>query len=452
MLGGGLMRLTKIAEGHHLLAMAGAAFGFTLAATPQASAQVGLGSANQPSMQQPLVATDHPDFLTNPGDTKDALIAGNWLLYPSAFVGGVYDTNIDQTQTNTHSSGGARLTPSLLAETVGDFSKTTVYAIADARIYTNQSASNSDTVDVRSGLIEVYQPLPDLIFTGQGDYTRQRDLFSTLGDTQSVQNLNPTGIGLAPVANPQSYNQLTGAVTIQKNFANSFLIGGGSVVGQVYDSTTNLGQNPNNATITGTLRGGIWLTPAIYGYVEGSVDSRNETVSTLSSSGYRVTGGFGTDQIGLVRGQVYGGYQSEDYSAAAIGTVSSSVFGISGFYYPLPNLTLNASVDEELGVSFLTPLANSPAGTATKVTTALATANYSLTDLWSAGLRGGYIHTDYVDNPRRDDAWTAGGTVTYLVSRNIGLTADYQHTELSSNAALQSFTRDVVTFGLTFKY
>jgi hypothetical protein len=419
-----------------------------------ADAQVGaVGGTGLPSIQPPPVATDNPDVLTNPGRTDDALIAGGWLIYPSAFVGGIYDSNVNQSSTHAQSSGGARLTPSFLAETDGDLTKTTLYGVADGRIYTSSGASNADEVDVNAGAIELYQPLPDLIFTAQGDYTRQKDLFSTLGNTHSVQNLNPTGIGLSPVPDPQAYNQLSGVVSVQKNFANAFTIATGSVVGQIYDQNTNLAnQSANNVTFTGGLRGGMWLTPAIYGYLEGAGDSRNLSISSLSSSGYRVAGGFGSDQIGLVRGEVYGGYQAENYSATAIGTVGSSIFGAHGFYYPLPELTLNLTINEELGVSLLEPILGSPDGTATRVFTTLATANYAIAQLWSISGRGGYIRTDYVDNPRRDDSWTIGGTVTYELTRNLGLTADYQHVQLDSNVAQQSFTRDIVTVGLTVKY
>lgn len=449
------MRLRKIVGHRRRPALAVAVMAllaslFTIAA---ARAQVGsIGGAYAPAFEPPPVSTDHPDFLTNPGQPQDALVAGNWLVYPSAFVGGIYDSNINQSATNVQSSGGARLAPSLLAITTGDFSKTTIYGVADGRIYANQQTNEADAVDVSSGVIQVYQPLPDLIFTGQGDYTRQKDLFSTLGNTHSVVNLNPAAVGLAPISNPIAYNQLTGSLQAQKNFSTAFVITTGTVVGQIYDQNTAIGENPNNVTFTGGLRGGIWLTPAIYGYVEGSGDSRNQSVSSLSSSGYRVAGGFGTDQLGLVRGEVFGGYQAEGYSASGIGTVSGTIYGARGYYNPLPDLTFNVSVDEELGVSLVTPLPNSPFGSATKETTALAMANYALSDLWAAGLRGGYIHSDYVGTVRRDDAWTAGGTLTYQIVRNIGLTADYQHTELSSNVALQGFTRDVVTVGLTFKY
>jgi hypothetical protein len=418
-----------------------------------AYAQVGaIGGVGTPAIEAPPVDSGRPDSFINPSRPDDALIAGGWLLYPSAFIGGIVDTNVNQTARG-QSSAGIRITPSLLAENSGDLSKTTIYGVADSRIYFGSAASNADDVDVSSGVIETFQPLPDLIFSGQADYTRQKDLFNTLGDTHAVTNLNPTGIGLAPLANPVAYNQLTAAGTVQKNFAEAFVILGGSVVGQIYDQNflTN-NQSPDNITYTGTLRGGWWLTPAVYGYLEGDGDSRNESVGNLSSSGYRTVGGFGTDQIGLVKGSIYAGYQAENYNAGAIGTIGSPVAGVRGFYYPLPELTLNVSVDETLGVSLLAPATTLQLGTATRVTTALATAEYALAEQWTASGRGGYIHTDYIDNPRRDDAWTLGGTLTYQLTRSLGLTADYQHTELSSNIVAQGFDRDVVTFGVTVKY
>lgn len=424
-----------------------------LVGVPQVNAQVGaIGGFGAPAFEPPPVATGRPDMFINPGNTDEALIAGNWLVYPSAFIGGVYDSNVRQTHDSV-SSGGIRLTPSLLAETTTDLTKTTVYGVADGRIYFGNSTDSSDTVDVNSGVIEIYQPLPDLIFTGQGDYTRQKDLFSTLGNTHNVQNLNPTGIGLSPVPDPKAYNQLTAAGAVQKNFADAFTIASGSIVGQLYDRNTSVtNQSPNNVTYTGTLRGGMWLTPALYGYLEGSGDSRDETVSGLSSSGYRVVGGLGTDQIGLVRGEIYGGYQAESYSSSSLGTIRTPAFGVRGYYYPLPELTFNVSLDQELGASLLTGTPLLAAGTATRVTTAIATGEYKISPLWSAAGRGGYIHTSFVDSPRRDDAWTLGGTITYQLLRNLGLTADYQHVQLSSNAFGQSFSRDVVSLGMTVKY
>jgi len=424
-----------------------------LATAQPARAQVGLiGGAGTPPTNVPPVDSGRPDVFINPGQTNDAMIAGGWLIYPSAFVGGVVDTNVNQTPKG-QTSAGIRITPSLLAETTTDLSKMTIYGVADSRIYTGSGASNGDNVDVSSGVLDIFQPLPDLIVSGQADYTRQKDLFSTLGDTHAITNVNPTGIGLSPVANPLAYNQLSAVASVQKNFAEAFMVVGGSIVGQIYDQNTLANnQSPNNITYTGSLRGGLWLTPAIYGYVEGDGDARGESVGYLGSSGYRVLGGFGTDQIGLVKGSIYGGYQAEDYNSASIGTIGSPVYGVSGFYYPLPELAFNVSVDETLGASLLAPASGLQLGTATRVVTTLATAQYMLAEQWTASGRGGYIHTDYIDNPRRDDAWTVGGTVTYQLARNLGLTADYQHIQLSSNVSDQGYDRDVFTLGVTVKY
>jgi hypothetical protein len=216
--------------------------------------------------------------------------------------------------------------------------------------------------------------------------------------------------------------------------------------------------SPNGTTYTGIGRGGFWFTPYLYAYLEGSVDQRRFADDHFNSNGYRTVGGIGTDQIGLFRGEVYGGYQSERHDFAPLGTVNGGVFGGRVYYYPTRELTISASVDESLGVSLL-EMVPGALGTNTRATSALLQATYALAREWAASARFGYIRTDYVDTIRRDDAWTGGATVTYSVWQNFGLTLDYQHVALTSNVPFQgpfltptAFTRDVVTLGGTYKY
>jgi hypothetical protein len=418
-------------------------------------AQVGaFGGTPGPTMTAPaMTVPDRADPFAQPSRDYSALVVGDWLLYPTLFAGASYDTNPTQSSGGAKSSFGGRLVPSLLAETTNGISKTTVYGMADAQLYTNQSSGNSNTVAARAGLIENYQLAPDLIFNGQGDFTRQRDLFSTFGIDHSVSTLNPTGIGLAPVNNPLTYNQYSGAASLQKNFDRAFVTVGGSVIDLQYDHSSNAAApSPNGVDTTETVRGGFWINPMLYGYAEGSVDQRNYSTSSLNSNGYRVVGGLGSDQIGLFRGEVYAGYQAEDYNLGAIGTVGSPVFGGRLYYYPLPELTLSGSVDESLGVSFLATAPGVPVGASTRVVTSLGQATYAPMQEWSASGRFGFIHTDYVGTPRDDDAWTMGATLNYSIWQNFALTLDYQYIQMSSNVPLQGFSRDVVTVGLTYKY
>jgi hypothetical protein len=437
------------------LTAAGCAAMLNLYLAPSARAQ--LAPPVDVPIQPPPVATGREDLFQKP-DTKaeDGVILGDWLLYPSAFAGATDDSNVNQTPTSLpggKASMGLRVSPSIRAETQNGVSKTSVYGSADGRFYFDNVPGGGNIISAHAGALEIYSPLPDVTINGQADYTRQRDLFSALGTDQTLTPLNPTGIGLSPSANPQTYNQFTGAASVQKNFAQSFLTLGGSIVSLDYETTTGTAApSPNGVTYTGDLKGGYWITPALYGYVEGSLDSRDYATSTLSSSGYRIAGGFGTDQIGLVKGEIFGGVQSETYRSSVIGTVTSPVYGIAGHYYPLPELTINVGINESLGSSLLATTPTSPAGTASKVDTYLATANYTLSELWSASARACYIHTNYVGTTRRDDAWTAGGTLTYNLFRNLGLTLDYQHYDLMSSTAFQGFTRDVVTLGATWLY
>jgi hypothetical protein len=362
-------------------------------------------------------------------------------------VGGIYDTNPAQVTSGAKASEGLRLSMSGLAERNTGISKTDFYGMVDGRMYTNGSATKSDIFTAQAGGVETYTPLPDWTFNGQGDFTRQRDLFDTFGVNHSVTTLNTTGVGISPSTNPQVYNQLSGAGSVEKRFGQAFVDLGGSVVAQIYDHTTANGA-PNNVVYTGTTRGGYWMTPDIYGFVEGGGDSRNYDASFLSSNGYRAVAGVGTGRIGLMQGEVYAGYQAEKFRSITMGTAGGVAFGGQLDYTPLQQLDLRLGVDRTIGATQTT----ATAGTSTTVTDILAVASYSIAPEWSASGRAGYIHSDYKGINRADDSWTIGPTLTYSVWQNFGLTLDYQHIETTSNVPLASFSRDVVSLGVSYKY
>jgi len=421
------------------------------------SAQAQIGQYGGPSAQPTGMRAPPIDVGTNIDlrqqlreQSEHALILGDWLVFPSAFVGGIYDSNPAQV---SHGKGaeGLRLTMSGLAERNTGISKTDLYGMADGRIYTNSQASNQNILTAQLGGIETYSPLPDWTFTGQGDYTRQRDLFDTFGVNHSVTTLNTTGVGLAPTTNPQTYNQLSGVASAEKRFGtgvgSAFADLGGSVVSQLYDSTNATG-SPNNVVYTGSTRGGLWLTPDIYGFVQGSGDSRSYNSSFENSDGYSATLGLGTGRVGLMQGEIYAGYQAEMYQSAAVGTNRGLAFGGQLDYSPLPELDIKLGSDRTIGTSQTT----STTANSTTVTDVLGVATYAIAPEWSASGRAGYIHTDYKGLTRADNAWTVGPELTYSVWQNFGLTLDYQHIATTSNVPNASFTRDVVSVGVSYKY
>jgi hypothetical protein len=315
-----------------------------------ALAQVGGfgGPGGQSITPPPVTGQEEEATAATPAAERTGLPVGNWVVYPSAFAGGFYDSNPQQLATGTKPGAGLRLTPSFLAEQATGVHKTTIYGLVDGLVYVPEQVANSDTITVKTGVTETYQPLPDWIFNGQADYTRQKDLFANFGVDRSLVPLNPAGVGLSPTTNPLSYNQLTAAGSVQKNLSEGFVIGNGSVVGLVYSGTAATAPSPNGVFINGTVRGGYWVLPDFYGFIGGSGNSFQYSTASLSSNGYGIFAGVGSDQIGLFRGEAYAGFQSETYNSAS-GTVNSPDFGGRLHYYPLPELTIDGFFTEHLG-------------------------------------------------------------------------------------------------------
>lgn len=427
---------------------------FLLGSADPVRAQLGtIGGPTGPGIEGLPPQSGRPSALDERGRGENALVAGDWLLYPTAFAGGIFDTNPAQSVQNPQASGGIRLVPAILAERTADLSKTSLYAMTDARVYAIGETEGVDAVAARLGAIQDYEPATSWVLHGQADYTRQRDVFSTLGVTRNLSSLNPTGVGIVPTQQPTTYNQFTGTGSVLKRFSNAFVSLGGSTVGILYNQPSNpVPPPPSGVIFTAVTRGGVWVSPDIYTYVSGAVDKRNWDTSSLNSSGFRTLVGLGSDQIGLFRGEIYGGYQQESFDSGIIGTVGGSAYGGHLEYFPIPKLTLRAAADRTIGATLLGVAPAAALGTASLVTSVLGQVVYAPFPEWEWSGRGGYVRAAYTDSPRRDNGWTAGVTLTYSVWQSFGLTLDYQHLALNSNVPDQGFTRDIVTFGVSYKY
>ena len=121
-------------------------------------------------------------------------------------------------------------------------------------------------------------------------------------------------------------------------------------------------------------------------------------------------------------------------------------------YFPLPELTMSASLDQTIGTTLLAASPTSPLGTSTQGSSFLAQANYALAPEWTLAGQGGLALTTYGGINRRDTAWTAALNVTYKVWQNFGLTSQIQRTVLDSNVPQTAFTNNVVSLGVSYVY
>ena len=160
--------------------------------TKPVRAQLGaIGGPTGPAIEALPPQSGRPSELEERGQAENALVAGDWLLYPTAFAGGIYDSNPAQSALNPRASGGIRLVPAILAERTAAISRTSLYAMTDARVYAIGETQGVDAVAARLGAIEDYEPADSWVVHAQGDYTRQRDIFSTLGVTNNLLIAQP---------------------------------------------------------------------------------------------------------------------------------------------------------------------------------------------------------------------------------------------------------------------
>jgi len=277
----------------------------------------------------------------------------------------------------------------------------------------------------------------------------------------------------------QSFNQLTGSVSIEKKITDrSFVRATGTVQGILYDGqnsflpanvlvpTQNSGDR--NLTYVGSLRGGYWVGPAIYVFAEGGADLRRYRNYLLDTNGYHAIAGLGSDRISLFRGEVYAGYQ-EQFSARGFANLRTGApaFGARLYYYPLEYLTFSVSAGQTLGAAAVPSLNAVPSGivptfAAVRTTQVWGQVDYAFSPYWTASARVGYGRSDYGGSVGAEDVIVAGAGVSYTFWRNVAVTVDYQFTKTTSNLPTISslfflpgftgYTQNIVSAGLTYRY
>lgn len=451
-----------------------------------------------------------------PGPTPDrALDIDGWLVYPSMFLGYVFNDNVYGRPNNRVAASGVRVRPAFEALRDNGLHRTMVYLDADLQAYPGLGVGQRfgpwfriydappTNLAGRAGVAHVWNPTPDLTIRFAFDFARQSGLFSpSFGATATHPYLN----GAATFSSVQQYtNQVSGAVSAEQKITDrAFVrataeaqyisydsrpaaqpfIGGlfpitpadplnGQAAGQAF------GNYQNGLAYRGLLRGGAWLTPQIYGFVEPGVDLRRYNNSVFDSNGYRVLAGLGSDMIGLFRGEIYGGYQVQHSVNGAFGRTAAPAFGARLFYFPTRDITFSIGVDQTLsstaapfatgfsgfgGFGGLSPFGIggfSRNGVSSVTRQAMVQGDWRVNPDLTIAARGGYGETRFGGFPLSNSAWSGGVTASYNIWRNVSLTVDYQFLKTSlktdaftrlNTAFAGGYTKNVVSVGLNYRF
>lgn len=384
--------------------------------------------------------------LTQPGRDYRGLSVADWMFYPSVTAGAIYDNNLVWSSRKPVSAVGFRLNPGLVAVRDTGMHKTTLFGEVDARLF--PTVRDGDTVSGRAGLAHTWEIQRDLLFKAELEYDHRT---MHVGGVASLP-----GGDFATLAMPLAYDRFRGAVAVQKSFDSMFLGASAETVKTSYASLqTAKGRSSqeyrDSFASTVAMRAGVWLSPALYAYSETSGNVRDYADASYTSRGYRTVAGLGSDRIGLFRGEVFAGVQQQFFDEPVLKTTTSPVFGGKVFWYPTRDITVKATVDQSFSDARLTSASN-PVGFPERVTSAQLSASFQISKDWSASAKGGYARSSYIGTSRRDNTWTAGVMVFHEISRNVGVTLEYDFSRIISNADAASYTRNAVMLGVKYRY
>jgi hypothetical protein len=362
------------------------------------------------------------ELTAKPSRTDQPLSLGDWLFYPYVDVGYVYNDNVYASQFNKVASSGLRITPSFVARRNAGIHDTTLYATGDAQIY---DQSNANQFTGRAGVTHTWEIRRDLVARFQAEFGR----FSSLSSSSFTPQLKPV-----------YYNQgfLSGSVT--KSFNDFFVSGGASLTDVNYSSS----RYPDGTTYQILGRLGYNISPVLYSYIEPSYNAAQSS-SGPNSNGYAIVGGLGSNRIGLYTFRVFAGYNAQQYSGGA-GSFSGPTFGGSASWEALRTLTFTANVNHSLGLAGGQVVGPNFSSIVNRTSFSLG-ANYAMTRQLNASLTGSYDYEAYSGVNRTDRITAVNASLSYMVTRYLGLSTNYTFSKVNSTYPGASFSQNVFSIG-----
>ena len=214
----------------------------TVAQLPYSSLAQQLPTTTGAPFEPPL---NPPGAATLPSGSG-TLSLGQWLLTPTLGLYTLYDLNLYSSPTVPVRGSGFHFHPALSADYNTGLYETQLYGNIDSTIYPTIDYHNN-TFNRQAGIIQKYSPLPDLVFTAQGDYTHNTAAsvlinslptpISTAGSPSPSGTAGVVAAGQQTVVNPNDI--YTAQATIYKEFNRAFMKLNGLV------ATTQFEQQPS---------------------------------------------------------------------------------------------------------------------------------------------------------------------------------------------------------------
>ena len=164
---------------------------------------------------------------------------------------------------------------------------------------------------------------------------------------------------------------------------------------------------------------------------------------SFNSNGYAILGGVNFQLTHLLTGDAGIGYYSQSYNARNISDISGLAYNVTLRYFPTQLVTVTGHADHSISASAI------PGTPASDVDSFSLRADYELRRNIIISPEADYSRYRYPGTSRDDDRFGASLNATYLVNRNIGVTASYAFIRQSTSGGFGGTNFDDNRISLT---
>ena len=272
--------------------------------------------AQDPQRGVPVAERPRPDY------DAVGIRAGSFLFLPELSISETYNDNIFARQSNTDHDFITKVLPKVTLNS--DWNNHALNFSAGADIGRNLRSTNEDYEDYNfaaDGRVDIRR---DTSATANVKYEQ---LHEDRGSPDDVGGITPT-----------EYTKLSSGIGFRNKWNRVSMTVGLDAEMQDYDDVATTGNPINNDDrdrdqYTLSTRLGYEIVPEYEGFVKASYNTIDYDAGVddngfnRDSDGYEITAGTRLDLSGVLSGDVFAGYRSQDYDDARLETISGPVVG-----------------------------------------------------------------------------------------------------------------------------
>jgi hypothetical protein len=396
---------------------------------------------SDPDTREPVAPEDTPvKNRFRPEYQPRGIRAGSWLFNPTLSAGTFYDSNVFSSDANRQSDVAAVLDAGLRAHTLWERHGIDVQALTQSTLYKDHSGLNQTDATLKG--------------TGRFDIDHATMLLTGFKAAYLHEGVGTLSSPLGAVE-PTPYSLFSGDVTLRKEFGR--VTGSVGIAADSYDfgSTrardgTIIDQSARDGqvyTAHGRIDYAFSPKMALFTAVEGNARRlRGMADTSLSSDGYRALAGVDFEVTRLVKAELAGGYMSQRFDAASIGTIEGPAYRARLTWSPSRRLDVHFNAEQVVSEA-----------SDTSATGILANAlqlgfDYEFRPNIVLSTAGTFEQDSFKGQDRADDVYAVDARLKYLLNNVNSISLWYRYTQRDSSVPDFSFTKHQVGINASARF